>query len=143
MRSIEMRHSERVYNALPQLFNDVVQASNVVKRDWYLIWRHHLNSDSLLIWIENKFLLRWSVVVACFSYAFLLIPTGVVTYSIIVGEDGLQAAARSECLLSCFGFGAGIGIEAGQGLTDNVVEDRLQTQSMSVNAYRNSCRSQT
>ena len=50
-----MRHSQRINHRLLQLFDDVVQSTNIFKRHGDIIRRNDIHGDGLFVLIESQF----------------------------------------------------------------------------------------
>lgn len=130
-----MRHRERVYDTFPQIFNDAVQPSNILKGNGYIVGVDQLHRDCLLVCVQRDVLppipLFMSASPAMTSFIFRVIRVGaIVVFSIIrsvmVGEDGLESATGGERLLLRFCFRTGFRVEARDELARKVIgENRL------------------
>ena len=107
-----MWESERIYHALAQLLDDIVQSSYVFESHRYLAWTHHLHSDILLVGRQDQLLLPLPFLVWRRSIIVLTITPILTIISVVIAENTLQSAAGRERFLLRLGLCACVWIES-------------------------------
>lgn len=121
--AVQVRHGERVDDALLELLDDAVEAANVLKRDGDLLGRDHLHGDGLLVRAQVQVgdarppVARVGRVVVGIILAVALAPPR------LAGQDGVELAGRGRGFGAGFFLGLGLGVEAREEVADDEVGD--------------------
>lgn len=116
---VEVRHCERVDDRLLELFDDRVQAANVVKRHWDLLGRDDLHGDGLLVAVQDQLLHARAPAPWAVPVVFTVVLA--VAFAPFAGENGVEFAGCGGGLGACLFLLLGVGVEAGKQVADDEV----------------------
>lgn len=118
MVRVEMRHSERIDDAFAQLFDDLVEAADVVEGDGNLGGGDDFRGDGLFVGVQRQLLLfrRPFTVFVALAVAGPLIVVGILLGSAMVREERVQARLDRSLLLLGLLLRSAVGIEVGKDL---------------------------